>query len=504
MTINAMTVRDALQRANQAGRGSLSDLETLLKALAEGAVYDTYAGTPTANVTPKAKGSWLLDTSSNIWYRAKGVANTDWISIGEHGLTTAELTVLNVVAGTALVSKALVLDASGNILMPAAGVFGLSRAALAATGTTSADAAVIVTQVSLVTASDGAKGVALPEAAVTEGPILVVNTVATEFLKIWPVDSGNDQINGASANAHFQLAPGQAAWFTPTSATQWYTSAASSMLPPRPITTIAAAGSTSADATVIASEMVAVTAADDAKGVALPAAAAQSAIMVINTDPTNLLLVYPIDGGNDTINGQAEDLSVTLAPGQAAWFIATSATAWYCPGAALEATLTTEFGSGISVAAAVFKSSVERVGGIITTRILIDISDLESEAAENDIIGDDGAANCHLGKITAAQNGTIFSGTMRCMEVPTTGEPDIDLYAATASDGVEGAAVTGLAGQARLVDVAANWTLGLSKPLTALPAADTYLYFAVGEGSGPSAGTYGAGKFLIELLGYDA
>ncbi len=115
MSVNSMTIRDALQHANQAGRGSNSALETVIKALAEGAVYERYAGTPTGNVTPKAKGTWCLDTTNNIWYRAKGIANTDWIAIGEHGLTAAELTVLNVVKGTGAASKALVLDSSGDL-----------------------------------------------------------------------------------------------------------------------------------------------------------------------------------------------------------------------------------------------------------------------------------------------------------------------------------------------------------------------------------------------------
>lgn len=120
MSITAMTVREALQHANVAGRGGLSALETVLKALAEGAVYDVYAGNPNGNLTPKAKGSWCLDTSSNIWYRAKGIANSDWIAIGEHGLTADELTVLNVVAGTGEASKALILDSNGDVTVPGA------------------------------------------------------------------------------------------------------------------------------------------------------------------------------------------------------------------------------------------------------------------------------------------------------------------------------------------------------------------------------------------------
>jgi len=40
------------------------------------------------------------------------------------------------------------------------------------------------------------------------------------------------------------------------------------------------------------------------------------------------------------------------------------------------------------------------------------------------------------------------------------------------------------------------------KALSAVPAANAYLYLTCGEGS--AAGTYTAGKFLIELYGYEA
>lgn len=145
--------------------------------------------------------------------------------LGGHleGLSTTELNFINgVTAGTGAVSKALVLDASGNVTMPSSGKIALTREALAAAGSTSADAAAITKQITLVTGADNAKGVALPAAATTTGPLLIVNTVANASLLVYPVDGGNDNINGLAEDAAFTLAPGQAAWFTPTSATQWY------------------------------------------------------------------------------------------------------------------------------------------------------------------------------------------------------------------------------------------------------------------------------------------
>jgi hypothetical protein len=126
--------------------------------------------------------------------------------------------------GTGLASKALVLDSSGNVAMPATGNMGLSRAALAAAGTDATNGGAIATQIVAVTASDGTKGVVLPAAATTAGPILVINTVLTTgaSLKVYPVNGGNDQINGEAEDAAFTMGPGEAAWFVPTSATQWY------------------------------------------------------------------------------------------------------------------------------------------------------------------------------------------------------------------------------------------------------------------------------------------
>jgi hypothetical protein len=142
------------------------------------------------------------------------------------GLSAAEAGVLDgVTPGTGLASKALVLDASGNVTMPAAGNFALSRASVAAAGTDATNATVLTAQVNAVTASDGAKGVALPTAATTAGPVLVINTVGTANLLVYPVNGGNDQINALAEDAAYTLGPGRGAWFVPTSGTQWYTAA---------------------------------------------------------------------------------------------------------------------------------------------------------------------------------------------------------------------------------------------------------------------------------------
>lgn len=91
---------------------------------------------------------------------------------------------------------------------------------------------------------------------------------------------------------------------------------------------VAAAGTTAADATAVADQVNVVTGADGAKGVALPAAATQTWIKVINSAARELK-VYPVNGGNDNINDLAEDAAFTVGPNAQADFYATSATKWY-------------------------------------------------------------------------------------------------------------------------------------------------------------------------------
>ncbi len=162
-------------------------------------------------------------------------------------------------------------------------------------------------------------------------------------------------------------------------------------------------------------------------------------------------------------------------------------------------------GSGIaSGTGTLYKSSVVKVGDIIYTSILINLDGLTSEATENDIIGDATAVNSHFGQITAAKNGTILGGRMICLAAPTTGEPDLDLYVSSAGDAAGGDGIAAEANYAKVIDAAANWTIGLSRALSGTIVANYYLYLAVGTGSTPDAGEYGTGIFLIELFGYDA
>lgn len=145
-----------------------------------------------------------------------------------------------------------------------------------------------------------------------------------------------------------------------------------------------------------------------------------------------------------------------------------------------------------------YASGVFLNGTLKTTRILVDLTGLVGSATDLDIIGNTGgAASANMGRITAALNGTIVGGRVTCLEVPAGGATDIDFYSAAEGTGAQDAGIATLT-ETALVTSGGAWTSGASKGMTAVPAANDYLYMVNGTASG---GTFTAGKFLIELFG---
>ena len=141
--------------------------------------------------------------------------------------------------------------------------------------------------------------------------------------------------------------------------------------------------------------------------------------------------------------------------------------------------------------------NVSKINGEIVTTILIDIGggSIVSSSTAGDVIGESGVAAAYITKITTATNGIVYKGEIMCIEVPTTGDPDINL-SAHSTELAEDAAGEG---EHVLVN-SGGWTVAKRLDFT-IPSGgiiDDYLYFTHG---GTTAGTYGAGKYVIKLYG---
>ena len=156
----------------------------------------------------------------------------------------------------------------------------------------------------------------------------------------------------------------------------------------------------------------------------------------------------------------------------------------------------TAAGGGIDIIAPTI--SVGNYNSEIVTTIFIDIGagSILSSGSAGDVIGEDGVANAYVTRITTAINGLVYRGEIICLEVPTTGDPDVNICANASGTIAEDAAGEG-------EHVLANCgvhTLGLKTDMT-IPAGgivDDYIYLTHGDNT---AGTYNAGKFLIRFYG---
>lgn len=168
----------------------------------------------------------------------------------------------------------------------------------------------------------------------------------------------------------------------------------------------------------------------------------------------------------------------------------------------LAAAQTIASGAGIGFTAgvgAVYKSSIQKSGDLFITRILIDLTGLASSTTDLDVIGIAGGG-CHLGQITAAQNGTIYGIRMSCLEAPAGGVTDIDLYSADEATLAFDSAISAATGEVALITAGGAWAATTTRGNTDVPVANQYLYLT--GGAAGTAATYTAGKFLIELFGY--
>ena len=154
-------------------------------------------------------------------------------------------------------------------------------------------------------------------------------------------------------------------------------------------------------------------------------------------------------------------------------------------------------GAGFAGTGTIAESSVERVGDIIITRYLIDLTGLAAAAA-GDVIGNSGGGAAYFARYDAALSGTNLGGTLRCFEAPAGGDADIDVHSSTAFTGAYDDAVSGLAGNTQVVN---SGTLALTTDGSVIPdtIADGDALYLVSVGA--TAAAYTAGRILITLYG---
>ena len=127
---------------------------------------------------------------------------------------------------------------------------------------------------------------------------------------------------------------------------------------------------------------------------------------------------------------------------------------------------------------------------------MIDLTGLRSTAA-GDIIGKDGSGVAYIGKVTTANQGTVFGVTMECFEAPAGGDPDINLHSATEGTGVEDTPISDLT--ETLIINGGDAAVG-TRTVGGTIAADQFLYLTAGA---TTDATYTAGRLIITITGYD-
>ena len=155
-------------------------------------------------------------------------------------------------------------------------------------------------------------------------------------------------------------------------------------------------------------------------------------------------------------------------------------------------------GSGIADTA--INTFVNKVGGLIYTHILIDLhGGLASGGAANDIIGTDGgAANAYIAELTTAVNGIPFEIEMACLEVPTGGDPDINLDCSATSSTAENAALTSGTNLLNNGDLSLGMYVSADGGATLAALTKKYLYLTCGTAT---EAAYTAGKIVIKITG---
>jgi len=154
-------------------------------------------------------------------------------------------------------------------------------------------------------------------------------------------------------------------------------------------------------------------------------------------------------------------------------------------------------GSGVpSAATNIF---VSKVGGTITTTILIDLHGGYSGSATGDrIIGTGTSANAYIAELTKEVNGIPILLEFGCTEVPTGGDPDINVDISATGTTASGAAVASGTQMMNNGDLTLGYYNSVDSAATMAALSKKFIYLVQGAATNAA---YSAGKIWIRITG---
>jgi len=204
----------------------------------------------------------------------------------------------------------------------------------AGTTRTRAGATALTSTVNFVTTSTApAAGTVLGDGVVlrasTPGVTQKVANSTANVIQVYA--AGSDTINGIAGATGVPVPPGDVAYFECAVAGAWMFEAGLGATGQLSLVLacdgITAAGTSQATATQLVANINNVTTVAAGTGVNLPASAPGQDITIMNNG-ANPLLVYPLQGATDTINGVAATTGIAIHPGTTATFNSSAAGAW--------------------------------------------------------------------------------------------------------------------------------------------------------------------------------
>ena len=155
--------------------------------------------------------------------------------------------------------------------------------------------------------------------------------------------------------------------------------------------------------------------------------------------------------------------------------------------------------TGTGVPSAGTNTFINKVGGTIVTTILIDLQGGYTGSATADrIIGTGVSANAYIAELTKEVNGIPILLEFGCVEVPTGGDPDINVDISATGTTASGAAVASGTQMMNNGDLTLGYYNSVDSAATMAALSKKFIYLVQGAATNAA---YTAGKIWIRITG---